>query len=78
MINRPDLLILDEPTIGIDAETQAGFFELITHMHAHHHMTFLMVTHDLDMVKVHQHSGCPEGSALGALPGREGLGGWTT
>lgn len=51
LINRPDLLILDEPTIGIDAETQAGFFELITHMHAHHHMTFLMVTHDLDMVK---------------------------
>ncbi|MGV7660215.1 ATP-binding cassette domain-containing protein, partial [Mycobacterium kansasii] len=30
LINRPDLLILDEPTIGIDAETQAGFFELIT------------------------------------------------
>lgn len=51
LINRPDFLILDEPTIGIDAETQAGFFELITHMHAHHHMTFLMVTHDLDMVK---------------------------
>lgn len=51
LINRPDLLILDEPTIGIDAETQASFFELITHMHAHHNMTFLMVTHDMDMVK---------------------------
>lgn len=51
LINRPDLLILDEPTIGIDAETQASFFELITHMHAHHDMTFVMVTHDLDMVK---------------------------
>ncbi|MFC7681897.1 metal ABC transporter ATP-binding protein [Paenibacillus sp. GCM10028914] len=51
LINRPDLLILDEPTKGIDAETQASFFELITHMHAHHNMTFLMVTHDLEMVK---------------------------
>ncbi|NMO96857.1 metal ABC transporter ATP-binding protein [Paenibacillus lemnae] len=51
LINRPDLLVLDEPTIGIDAETQASFFELITHMHAHHDMTFLMVTHDLDMVQ---------------------------
>lgn len=51
LINRPDLLILDEPTIGIDAETQASFFELITHMHERHHMTFLMVTHDMDMVK---------------------------
>ncbi|MBO2945140.1 metal ABC transporter ATP-binding protein [Paenibacillus sp. F411] len=51
LINRPDLLVLDEPTIGIDAETQASFFELITHMHEHHDMTFLMVTHDLDMVR---------------------------
>ena len=51
LINRPDLLVLDEPTVGIDAETQAGFFELITHMHKHHHMTFLMVSHDMDMMK---------------------------
>ncbi|KAA9007506.1 metal ABC transporter ATP-binding protein [Paenibacillus spiritus] len=50
LINHPDLLILDEPTVGIDAETQKGFFELITHMHAHHHMTLLMVSHDLDMI----------------------------
>ncbi|WP_420850505.1 metal ABC transporter ATP-binding protein [Paenibacillus tepidiphilus] len=51
LINHPDLLILDEPTVGIDAETQASFFELIFHMHAHHHMTFLMVSHDIDMIK---------------------------
>jgi zinc transport system ATP-binding protein len=51
LINHPDLLVLDEPTVGIDAETQASFFELITHMHAHHHMTFLMVSHDLDMIE---------------------------
>ncbi|MHA0855588.1 metal ABC transporter ATP-binding protein [Paenibacillus sp. CMAA1364] len=51
LINHPDLLVLDEPTVGIDAATQASFFELITHMHAHHHMTFLMVSHDLDMIE---------------------------
>lgn len=51
LINHPDLLILDEPTVGIDAETQEGFFELITHMHRHHHMTFLMVSHDMDMIE---------------------------
>ncbi|GIO30716.1 MULTISPECIES: metal ABC transporter ATP-binding protein [Paenibacillus] len=51
MINHPDLLILDEPTVGIDAKTQADFFELVTHMHQHHHMTFLMVSHDMGMVE---------------------------
>ncbi|MEK4511697.1 ABC transporter ATP-binding protein [Paenibacillus anaericanus] len=51
LINKPDLLILDEPTVGIDAQTQSDFFELIFHMHAHHHMTFLMVSHDIDIIE---------------------------
>ncbi len=51
LINSPDLLILDEPTIGIDAETQHDFFHMIRHMHRHHHITFLMVSHDLEMMR---------------------------
>jgi zinc transport system ATP-binding protein len=51
LINNPDLLILDEPTVGIDSQTQESFFHLIRHMHHHHHITFLMVSHDLDMLK---------------------------
>lgn len=51
LINRPELLILDEPTVGIDAETQDDFFELIKHMHAHHEMTFLMVSHDMERMQ---------------------------
>lgn len=51
LINNPELLILDEPTVGIDAETQADFFRMIRHMHQHHHITFLMVSHDMDMIQ---------------------------
>ncbi|MBP1155055.1 MULTISPECIES: metal ABC transporter ATP-binding protein [unclassified Paenibacillus] len=51
LVNNPELLILDEPTVGIDAETQAGFFRMIRHMHQHHHITFLMVSHDMDMME---------------------------
>lgn len=50
LINNPQLLILDEPTVGIDAETQEDFFRMIEHMHRHHHITFLMVSHDMDMM----------------------------
>ncbi len=51
LINSPTLLILDEPTVGIDTETQESFFHMIKHMHQHHQMTFLMVSHDLDMIR---------------------------
>ncbi|CAG7642492.1 metal ABC transporter ATP-binding protein [Paenibacillus allorhizosphaerae] len=51
LINNPELLILDEPTVGIDAESQDSFFQMIRHMHQHHHITFLMVSHDMDMMK---------------------------
>ncbi|CAM3962927.1 ABC transporter ATP-binding protein [Paenibacillus alkaliterrae] len=51
LINNPTLLILDEPTVGIDTETQESFFHMIKHMHQHHNITFLMVSHDLDMIR---------------------------
>lgn len=51
LINGPSLLILDEPTVGIDAETQESFFHMIKHMHQHHNMTFLMVSHDMEMIR---------------------------
>lgn len=51
LINNPSLLILDEPTIGIDAQTQESFFHMIKHMHQHHNITFVMVSHDMEMIK---------------------------
>jgi zinc transport system ATP-binding protein len=51
LVNSPGLLILDEPTTGVDAETQAAFFERIEHLHRHHHITFFMVSHDAEMMR---------------------------
>jgi len=55
LIRNPALLILDEPTAGIDAEAQEAFFHMIRHMHTHHNITFLMVSHDVGML--HQYLG---------------------
>ncbi|HEX7057319.1 MAG TPA: metal ABC transporter ATP-binding protein [Bacilli bacterium] len=47
LINNPELLILDEPTIGVDAATQEAFFNLLVHMHTHHRIAIIMVSHDV-------------------------------
>jgi zinc transport system ATP-binding protein len=51
LINSPELLILDEPTVGIDSETQDAFFHMIQHMHQRHNITFLMVSHDVEKMQ---------------------------
>lgn len=51
LAGNPELLVLDEPTTGIDAETQRSFFSMLRHLHAHHNITFLMVSHDIDALK---------------------------
>ena len=53
LVNNPDLLILDEPMNGIDAETQEAFFHMLNHLHQRHNITFLMVSHDIDLLRTH-------------------------
>lgn len=43
----PRLLILDEPTVGIDAAGQTRFAELIDRLHTELKLTILTVSHDL-------------------------------
>jgi len=44
---QPRLLVLDEPTVGIDAVGQAQFAELLTSVHRTLDLTVLIVSHDL-------------------------------
>jgi zinc transport system ATP-binding protein len=47
---RPKILILDEPTVGVDAETQSTFYTFLARLHKEHTLTILFVTHDLDTI----------------------------
>ncbi|MDO6387518.1 MULTISPECIES: ABC transporter ATP-binding protein [Uliginosibacterium] len=44
----PELLLLDEPTAGLDPERSAGFVRLIRQLHGELGLTVVFVTHDLD------------------------------
>ncbi|MBS1210230.1 MAG: hexachlorocyclohexane uptake ABC-type transporter-like, ATPase [Proteobacteria bacterium] len=44
----PELLLLDEPTAGLDPERSAGFVRLIRELHASLGLTVVFVTHDLE------------------------------
>lgn len=48
MIMDPKLLILDEPTTGLDQQSIQTLFTLIEHLQKVHDMTVLMVTHQIE------------------------------
>ncbi|WP_163653116.1 metal ABC transporter ATP-binding protein [Listeria sp. PSOL-1] len=47
LVSNPELLILDEPTVGVDTKNVKAFYELLKHLNQVHGMTLLLVTHDL-------------------------------
>jgi zinc transport system ATP-binding protein len=50
LVSKPDLLILDEPTVGVDAESVDRFFELLEHLHGHVGISMLLVSHDIGVI----------------------------
>jgi ABC-2 type transport system ATP-binding protein len=48
LVNRPRVLVLDEPTIGLDPIARASVWELIAELRAETGMTVLLTTHYMD------------------------------
>jgi len=51
LTQRPDLLILDEPSNGMDVHSRAALYAALDRMVAHSGMTVVMVTHGLEEIK---------------------------
>lgn len=47
----PDLLILDEPVSGVDIRGLDRFYQQLDALRRAHHLTILLVTHDMAMVR---------------------------
>ncbi|HVQ75072.1 MAG TPA: ATP-binding cassette domain-containing protein [Candidatus Binatia bacterium] len=50
LVSDPELLILDEPTGGVDPEAQTSFYALLRHLHRERDVTLILVSHDIGVV----------------------------
>jgi len=48
LVRRPLLLVLDEPTAGLDAGAEADFYATLVALHRQQALSVILVTHDLD------------------------------
>lgn len=50
LLLRPQLLLLDEPTSALDMSVQAEILNLLNRLKQQHGMTYLLVSHDADVI----------------------------
>ncbi len=50
LATKPEVLVLDEPTTGVDAETRARFYDMLGRLNAERGIAIVLVTHDIGVV----------------------------
>jgi zinc transport system ATP-binding protein len=50
LVSEPELLILDEPTVGVDTQTVQNFYQMLGKLNKDKNITLLLVTHDIGTI----------------------------
>ncbi|KHF41856.1 metal ABC transporter ATP-binding protein [Halalkalibacter okhensis] len=53
LVSEPELLILDEPTVGVDAASVKQFYDMLDHLNRDNGITLILVTHDIGVMTDH-------------------------
>jgi ABC-type Mn2+/Zn2+ transport system ATPase subunit len=53
LVTQPDVLVLDEPTAGVDHDATHAVMEFVSRIREERHVTVILVTHDFAMVRRH-------------------------
>lgn len=50
LISEPEIIFLDEPTVGIDVESQMEFYHLLEKLNKEMNITIVMISHDIGVI----------------------------
>jgi len=50
LVTEPEVIFLDEPTVGVDVKTQKQFYRLLRKLNKELDLTLVLVSHELDVV----------------------------
>lgn len=50
LAGNPEIIFLDEPTVGVDAKAQEDFYLLLRKLNRTFHLTLVLISHELDIV----------------------------
>lgn len=53
IVNGPEVLFLDEPTAGVDVETQTRFYDMLADLNRKKGLTIVLITHDFGIITKH-------------------------
>lgn len=50
LVHAPELVLLDEPTVGVDPDAQEQFYALLRYLNRELHTTLVLVSHDVSVI----------------------------
>jgi zinc transport system ATP-binding protein len=53
LVTSPRILFLDEPTTGVDADTQDRFYDMLDRLNKQEGLTIVLITHDIGIINRH-------------------------